>query len=141
MSNLNRRPIGLSIAAILAVLFGGLTIMSGGQALFGPPEARAAVGNAVPFVLWFNFMAGFAYVVAGIGLWARHGWAVWLAGAIALSTLLVFAAFGLVVLQGSAYEVRTAGAMTLRAAFWLAVFFVARRSQTKLASGTVEKAQ
>ena len=37
-------------------LFGVLTIVSGGVALFGGSDARAAVGDAVPFVLWFNFL-------------------------------------------------------------------------------------
>jgi hypothetical protein len=33
--------------------------------LFGSLESRADFGNAVPFVLWFNFIAGFVYI--GIG--------------------------------------------------------------------------
>lgn len=37
----------------------------------------------MPFVLWFNFLAGFAYIVAGVGLWMRRRWAMWLAVAIA----------------------------------------------------------
>ena len=36
--------------------------------LFGGEAARAAAGQFMPFVLWFNFIAGFAYVVAGVGL-------------------------------------------------------------------------
>ena len=91
---------GLRIAAGVAVLFGLLTIVSGGRALFGGPEARAAVGDAVPFVLWFNTLAGFAYVMAGGGLFARQRWAVWLSVAILVATLAVFAAFGLHVLLG-----------------------------------------
>ena len=117
--------VGLRIAAGLAVLFGLLTIVSGGRALFGGPEARAAVGNAVPFVLWFNTLAGCAYVVAGGGLFARQRWAAWLSVAILVATLAVFAAFGLHILLGGAYETRTVGAMTLRAAVWLAASAVA----------------
>ena len=109
-------------------MFGLLTVVSGGRALFGGPEARAAVGNAVPFVLWFNTLAGSAYVPAGIGLFARKRWAVWLSVAILVATLAVFAAFGLHVLQGAAYETRTIGAMTLRAAVWLTVSAVAFRA-------------
>lgn len=109
------------------MVFGLLTVVSGGRALFGGPEARAAVGNAVPFVLWFNTIAGFAYVAAGIGLFARKRWAVWLSMAILLATVVVFAAFGLHVLQGGAYEARTVGAMTLRAAVWLVIAAVAVR--------------
>lgn len=49
--------------------------------------------TGVPFVLWFNFAAGFAYVLAGIGLWRGAGWAPMLAIAIATATVAVFAAF------------------------------------------------
>lgn len=51
--------------AVLATLFGALTVLSGGRALFGGSD----MGDVVAFVLWFNFLAGFAYVIAGIGLW------------------------------------------------------------------------
>ena len=96
--------------------------------MFGGVEARAAVGNAVPFVLWFNFAAGFAYVIAGVGLMARQSWAVWLSAMIVLSTAAIFAAFGLHVFQGGAYEMRTVGAMTLRTAVWLAITMIAIRN-------------
>lgn len=128
MKQARKSQLGLRIAAGVAVVFGLLTIVSGGRALFGGPEARAAVGNAVPFVLWFNTLAGFAYVVAGIGLFARKRWAVWLSAAILVATLIVFAAFGLHVFQGGAYETRTVGAMTLRAAIWLAIATMAFRA-------------
>jgi len=59
----------LTITAAVATVFGLLTIVSGGRALFGGVD----MGAAVPFVLWFNFLAGFAYVLAGIGLWRGGG--------------------------------------------------------------------
>lgn len=117
----------LRAAAIVAVLFGLLTIASGGNALFGGAAARQAAGAYVPFVLWFNFLAGFAYVAAGAGLWLGRRWAAILALAIAGATLLVFAAFGVHVLNGGAYETRTVGAMTLRTVVWLAIGWLAWR--------------
>ena len=75
----------------------------------------------VPFVLWFNFLAGFAYVVAGIGLLFKNGWAARVAIAIALATLGVFAAFGVHALSGGAYELRTVVAMTFRSVVWCAI--------------------
>jgi uncharacterized membrane protein (DUF2068 family) len=78
-------------------------------------------------VLWFNFLAGFAYVIAGAGLWLRHRWAQWLSFAIAAATLLVFAAFGFQIWAGGAYEMRTVGAMALRAVVWLLIAGVAYR--------------
>ena len=60
--------------SLIAVGFGLLTIKEGGTILFGDEEARSAAGNYVPFVLWFNFVAGFAYVIAGAGLWMQQRW-------------------------------------------------------------------
>jgi hypothetical protein len=110
----------LDVLALIAALFGAATIFSGGRALFGDEQARAAVGNAVWYVLWFNFVAGFAYVVAGVGLWVRAAWARTLAIGVAASTALVGIAFLAHVLQGGAYELRTAGALLLRFSFWTA---------------------
>ena len=106
------------IAAVVVTLFGLLTVLSGGRALFGGPEARAAVGDAVPFVLWFNFLAGFAYVTAGIGLILQTSWAAKLSIAILVATVLVMIAFGVHVLLGGAYEMRTVWAMSLRTVVW-----------------------
>lgn len=117
----------LRTAAGVAVLFGGLTVVSGGRALFGTPEMRAAVGDAVPFVLWFNFLAGFAYVAAGIGLFAVRSWAVRLSVAILVATLLIMVAFWGHVATGGAYEVRTAVALGLRTAVWAIITAVALR--------------
>jgi hypothetical protein len=116
------------MVGLSAVAFGILTVLAGGRALFGGPEARAAVGDAVPFVLWFNFLAGFAYGLAGIGIALRRPWAAALAAAIAAATVLVFLAFGLHVLQGGAFETRTVFAMLLRSSAWIAIAVFARRS-------------
>ncbi|MFX0541005.1 hypothetical protein ACEWPM_004635 [Roseovarius sp. S4756] len=118
------------IAAIIAVFFGLLTVIAGGQALFGGAEARAAVGDAVPFVLWFNFVAGFAYVAAGIGLFLGRWWALQLSIAILAATILVMIAFGVHLLLGGAYEMRTVAAMSLRTVIWGAIVGAAVREPT-----------
>lgn len=118
----------IKIAAVIAIMFGLLTILSGGLALFGAPAAQAAAGDAVTFVLWFNFSAGFAYFVAGIGLFRARRWSLWLAAFIALATLLVFVAFGFHVWMGGAYEMRTVGAMVLRILVWIAIAIVGFRA-------------
>lgn len=113
--------------AVIAVGFGLLTIKEGGAVLFFDGPARAAAGNYVPFVLWFNFLAGFAYVIAGIGLWVRRRWAVALAVVIAAATALTFVAFGAYVYFGGAWEQRTLMAMSLRTLVWAAIAMVAWR--------------
>ena len=119
--------IWLRLAAVVAVAFGLLTIKEGGTILFGDEAVRAAAGNYVPFVLWFNFMAGFAYVIAGAGLWMQQRWGAWLAVAIVVATALAFAAFGAHVVSGGAYEQRTLIAMSLRTLVWAAIAAIAWR--------------
>lgn len=113
------RPRWAIVAALVAVVFGIVTIAVGGRTLFGGPVVAAEAGNIVPFVLWFNFIAGFAYVAAGVGLFLWQRWAAQLSAMIALATVAVFVVFGLHVLLGGAFEMRTVGAMTLRSLVWI----------------------
>lgn len=131
MNTILRGGWGLKAAGAIGLVFGLLTIFSGGMALFGGEAARAAVGDAVPFVLWFNFIAGFFYVLAGLGLLLNRSWAVSLSIAIAVATVLVLAAFGLHVAGGGLYEMRTVGAMLLRTVVWAIIAAVGWRSMRR----------
>ena len=121
MNTQQTRDVWIMAISILAIAFGLLTLKEGGSVLFGGEAARAAAGHYVPFVLWFNFLAGFAYVVAGAGLWLRKRWAAWLAIAIATATVFVFAAFAIHIAGGGAWEHRTLIAMSLRSGVWIAI--------------------
>ena len=121
------KPIGIWIVTVIAVMFGLLTIKSGGSVIFIDGPDRQAAGNYLPFVVWFNFLAGFIYLIAGAGLWLQKQWAVRLSAFIALATLIVFAAFGIAVLNGQAYEVRTVAAMSLRTVVWVVIAIFAYR--------------
>jgi hypothetical protein len=122
--------------AIAAIAFGVLTVFSGGRALFGGMEARAELGNIVPFVLWFNFLAGFVYVLAGAALLLAKRWAAPMALFLAVSTVLVFLAFAAYIVTGGAYEARTVGALSLRSLFWIAVALAALRAMKATAAGS-----
>ncbi len=130
-----RRDPWLIAGALLAIVFGLVTIRAGGQVLLGNPAALAEAGHYVPFVLWFNFIAGFAYVLAGIGMWLRRRWAVMLAMAIAVATVVVFAAFGLHVALGGAWESRTMAAMPVRSLVWIVLAWLAARRIPRAAGG------
>ncbi len=109
------------ILAAVAVIFGVLTIKSGGQVLFGDISYQKAAGNYVLFVVWFNFLAGFVYLAAGAGIWMCRHWAVWLSIFIATATIIVFAAFGVHILGDGEYAPRTYAAMSLRSLAWIAI--------------------
>jgi hypothetical protein len=125
--NKTRGHFSLYAIAAVALVFGLATIASGGRVLFGDEAARQAAGNYLPFVVWFNFLAGFAYVTAAAGLATRQPWAPRLALVIATATALVFLVFGLFILAGTPFESRTVAAMALRTALWAGIAWVTRR--------------
>ncbi len=121
-----KSPKLLHVLAAVALIFGVASIFSGGQVLFGSEETRLAAGNYVPFVVWSNFFAGFFYIAGAAGLALRRSWITPLAFSIAVMTSAVFIAFGVHILMGEAYEVRTIGAMSLRSLVWLSIAFTVR---------------
>ena len=122
----NGRGIWMRVIALIAIGFGLMTIREGGAVLFYDGAARNAAGSYVPFVLWFNFLAGFAYAITGVGLWMRRRWAAKVAMAIAVATALVFLAFGVHIILDGAWERRTAIAMALRTLVWTGIAAMAR---------------
>jgi len=123
-----KRPLLVWIMTIVALLFGVMTIKSGGTVLFVDGEFRQQAGNYVPFVVWFNFSAGFAYAIAGVGIWMRQRWAIWLAMLIAVSTLITFSLFGLHIFDGGLYEQRTVIAMSVRSMVWTVIAIFAYKA-------------
>jgi len=121
------RTIAIWIAAAIAIVFGLATIKSGGEVLFGGTIYQKAAGHYLLFVVWFNFLAGFIYLVAGVGIWMRLRWAVWLSLLIAIATIIVFAILGVHILNGGAYETRTVAAMSLRSIVWISLFVFSYR--------------
>lgn len=123
-----KRSIWIPIAGLIAIAFGVLTVISGTSVLSGPEEVRRAAGSYLPSLVWFNVLAGIAYVLAGAGLWFRRRWAARLAIGIAIATAAAFGAFGIHVLGGGAYEMRTVWAMVLRTSLWALMAFFACRA-------------
>lgn len=128
-------PFSLKLIAIVAIIFGVLTIRSGGMVLFSDGLARENAGHYVPFVLWFNFSAGFFYLLSAVLMFINPIRGFWLAVIITLSTLLIFALFGLHIIQGGLYETRTVYAMILRVVIWaLITLYLYKRLKGQLYS-------
>lgn len=114
--------------AVVAMIFGALTIFSGGTVIFGDAATKALAGNAVSFVVWFNFLAGFVYIYGANALWTYSPHAKRLARVIGVATLAIFGLFLVKVIGGTPFEMRTVGAMALRTGFWLAIGFALPRA-------------
>ena len=121
---IDKHPVAFKLMSLIAIVFGLVTIKAGGMVLFTEGEAYQAAGDYVPFVLWFNFLAGFAYITAGIGLWLQRSWTALLAMLIAVFTVLVFIALGVHIYAGGAYEMRTVGAMSMRSIIWMGIALI-----------------
>lgn len=126
------RPLGA-----VAVIFGLMSLYSGGAVLFGSEEQRTAAGAVVPAVLWFNFLTAPAYVAAGIGILTWRRWGAQLALIVLLSLLGASAYLLQSVLAGTAYEMRTVLAMALRVALWAIIAALACRTLGCLKPRTV----
>ena len=128
--NTDKRPLWIWPIIFIAFAFGALTIKSGGSVIFIDGPSRLAAGNYINFVVWFNFIAGFFYIVAGFGFLLNKKWTAKLTATIAVSTLVIFSAFAVHILMDGSYEMRTVIAMTLRSTIWI-VFAIAALSLTK----------
>lgn len=121
----NSRPIILWVVAIIALIFGALTLKSAFLVLFTTGTFHQEAGNYVPFVVWFNGFAGIFYLIAGFGLFTQRKWVTKLSMTMALATLLVFILFGLHIINGGLYEQQTIAAMSVRSGVWILISLLA----------------
>lgn len=115
------------VAGIAAMLFGVVTLFEGGHMVFGGPEVWAAAGNVVPWVLYFNFTAGFVYVVTGLLAVTKHPGSAKLALGLAVANVLILVSLGIYAATGGLFETKTMAAMGLRTVFWGVQAVVLRR--------------
>ncbi|MBE9568394.1 MAG: hypothetical protein IMF14_06835 [Proteobacteria bacterium] len=119
----SKRTIGIWLLSLIAGIFGVMTLKSGYSVLFIDGEARVAAGHYVPFVLWFNFISGFLYIITAAGLWLMRPWSAWLSLFLAVCIVAIYAAFGLYIFDGGEYEMRTVVAMLIRSSVWITIAF------------------
>lgn len=108
------------LIGIVIIIFGALTVTSGGKSLFIESGIESR-GNVVPLVLWFNFIAGFFYLIVGISIIKLKPSVKKLSIVLAILNVFVFLYLVKHIIQGGLYENKTLVAMSFRTAFW--VFF------------------
>ncbi len=111
---------------IFAFIFDFMTLKEGGGVLFFDGVARREAGAYVPFVLWFNFLTGFALIATGAGILIRKPWVGRLTAMVAVLSSLVLIAFLIFVAVGGAHENRTLVAMPLRTVIWVGIAYWTR---------------
>jgi hypothetical protein len=106
------------LLALVAVLFGVVTIIAGARILGGADPGYTVFGP----LLIYNTGMGVAYVAAGILAWRNSVAGRRAAGAIFLLNLLVLGAIAYLYTAGSAIAVESLGAMSFRTVVWLLLF-------------------
>ncbi|MCW8906737.1 MAG: hypothetical protein OQL28_05780 [Sedimenticola sp.] len=110
--------IAKSIFAVLAVLFGLVTIVAGSRVLMGSDPGYFVYRP----LLIYNTGMGIAYVVAGIIAFRNVRQGMYAAAAIFALNLAVLAAIYYLYSEGGQIAVDSLRAMTLRTVVWLALF-------------------
>lgn len=128
----HRRPryVGIvqRILALVAALFGLVTIVAGTRVLAGADPGYVVF---LPLLI-YNTAMGFVYVAAGFIAWRNIHRGKYAAAAIFILNLLVLAAMGYLYTAGQAVAMDSLGAMVLRTVVWLVLFlglaWLSRRS-------------
>lgn len=107
-------------AAVVALLFGALTVFAGGRVLLGADPGYAVLRP----LLVFNTVMGFAYLAAGVTIWRSLGAGRFAAAAIALLNLVVLAIVLALYSGAGNVAVESLRAMILRTAVWLLLFLL-----------------
>ncbi|MGE0875134.1 MAG: hypothetical protein AB7O31_10750 [Burkholderiales bacterium] len=104
--------------ALLAVLFGAMTILAGVRVLSGTDPGYVVF---LPLLI-YNTVMGFAYVAVGAISWRSLDRGKRGAFAIFALNLVVLAATGIAHASGGEVAIDSVRAMTLRTVVWLAIF-------------------
>ncbi len=107
-----------NILALVAVVFGLVTIVSGSRVLLGADPGYIVFQP----LLLFNTAMGFIYVGAGVAAWRNLARGRTTAGAIFALNLVVLAATAALYSSGDSVAIESVRAMTLRTVVWLALF-------------------
>lgn len=108
------------VVAIVAIVFGVVTVMAGVRALAGASPGYVVY---VPLMV-FNTIMGFVYVASGLVAWRNPGLAVYGAAAICSLNLIVLASISYLYTPAGPIARESLQAMTFRVVVWLLLFLV-----------------
>ena len=118
-----RAAIIKTIAAIVAVIFGGLTVFVGGRTLLGLFEPGYPI--FLPLLI-FNFVMGFIYAGTGLLIWKSHAKALKATRMVFYVNLFTLLIIAILYLSSEVVAIESVFAMTFRTAIWLAIYLAIR---------------
>lgn len=126
------RPRTNLVIAVVATLFGVLTVVAGSRVLLGADPGYVVYRP----LLQFNTVMGFAYVGVGLLAWQGHKAALFGAAAITGLNLLVLLLVAYGFATGAAVAATSLGAMSFRTVVWsvLLFFLVRQHARSSLAT-------
>ncbi len=133
MASPSLKPKWLIALSVFMIVFGVLTILSGGRVLFTEAGHNEA-GHIVPLVLWFNFLSGFLYILGGVSLFRLKSYAKKIALALALLCGAVLVYLIWYIYKGNPFEMRTVFAMIFRSVFLSGAAWILRKRKSSAAS-------
>jgi len=123
------------LPALVLAAFGGLTVFMAGSVIFDLFGIRAKEGNYVPFIVWTNFLAGWAYLMAAYGFIKEKKWTFGLLISFLVILIAAFVGLKMHIEAGGIYEERTVKAMMFRmavtAVMSMIAFFTINRNTPK----------
>lgn len=108
------------LAALVAILFGVVTMIAGGRVLLGVDPGYVVF---LPLLL-YNATMGLAYVGAGVMIWRDVTRGRQLAAVIAALNLVVLVAIVVLRRTGAAVAADSVRAMTFRTVVWIVLFLL-----------------
>lgn len=115
-------------AAVVAALFGLVTIAAGGRVLLGWSDPGYVVFRPL---LIYNTAMGLAYVAAGLAIWRGLEPGRKASAAIVVLNLIVLAAIVFLYASGSAIAIDSVRAMAFRTAVWLGLWLAMGRMRPR----------
>ncbi len=116
----------VKIAAVVALIFGLLTIFAGGSVILDLFGMRAREGNYVSYVVWASFLTGIIYIFAAYGFFKYK---IWTKTILKYAIYILIAGFaGLIVwiLQKEPYETAIIFKLSFRVLLTVGLYWVAR---------------
>ena len=120
----------VKLVSLIGILFGIVTIISGGSVLMGSNPGYIVF---LPLVI-FNTVMGFVYLFTGIVVWRNFSRAKAISGIVFLLNLVMLITIGGLYLYGLDIATKSLGAMSFRTLVWLVIYVFLLREVNKKSS-------